>query len=109
MVTGVLGGAVIIALVGFVRRDHTIEYSAEAEGCSGRVVYATDTGDVEAEFADRWESGPVNVVHGETASVVVSLRGACGRPVECGLVEDGEEVAAASGRRGAICTAFTAR
>jgi hypothetical protein len=93
----------------WLRRPHVIVYRASATECEIEVRHATHDGDAApVRVRDRWESGAIELVHGDVASVVVTPGPEC-ETVRCELVEDGVVVSRAEGRRGAICSAWTAR
>lgn len=99
-----LGGA-----VGWLRRPHTIVYRASAPGCELLVRYSTHEGSAPPLRArDRWESGEIELVHGDVASLIATPGPGC-EGARCEIVEDGVSVARAAGRQGAICSAATAR
>lgn len=100
-----LGGGAL-----YLNRDHTIEYSAFATDCSARVQYAGADEELERDesFEGSWESGPVEVAHGRTATISVISGSGC-EEVRCELLEDGELVSEVTGRAVAICSAYTAR
>lgn len=101
-------GVVLMGAIAWTRRTHDIVYRASGEGCALAIRYthAGDHGPLSAR--DAWTSSVLSMVHGETASVVVSAGPGC-EAVHCELEEDGTVVAVADGTVVAMCSAWTAR
>jgi hypothetical protein len=94
----------------FFTRVHDIVYRAQAPDCEATVIYGVGGDATRREgFSGRWESAPITLAHGDTASVVVTAGQDCTEQVRCELIEDGERVAQTAGRAGATCTAWTGR
>jgi hypothetical protein len=104
-ITLAIGAAVYL----WMHRRHVVEYRGIADGCEAEVRYRTHEGlTPPMRFRDRWESGPIELVHGDFADVTVLPGREC-RTVRCELVEDGRLVAVAESEIGATCVAWTAR
>lgn len=104
-----VAGSVSSAAALYLNRTHVIVYRAVAPDCDATVQYGTSDERPSATFHGPWEQGPVDVTHGEVASMSVLAGPDCAAPVRCEIIEDGVSVVSGSGPIGALCSAATAR